>query len=290
MGWLDRVNFRKSPNDDIVVIHAPTNFFGDLYHVLLQAPWWAVIAGIAVVFLGTNVAFAVGYLLSGGIANARPGSFEDAFFFSVQTLGTIGYGTMFPATRAANLLVTAEAVASLAVSALATGIVFAKFSMPTARLAFSRDAVVYKMDGQPTLALRIGNTRGNFVVEAQVRVVLVRQDPTKEGVAMYRMVDLPLVRDRSPALGRSWIVLHRIDAQSPLFGQDNDTLASRDSELIVSVIGIDGTSAQTIHGRHVYDAKQVRFSARHADMMTPLKDGKLLLDYSKFHDVIVAEL
>ena len=282
----DPRNERTRQSDAAVqVINAPSSFFGDLYHALLRAPWWLTLLSIAALFLATNTAFALGYVVAGGIANARDGSFADAFFFSVQTLGTIGYGAMYPVSRAANVLVTAESIAALLVTALSTGLVFAKFSVPTARLDFSRRATVSHMDGEPTLAFRIANVRGNYVVEAQVRVVLVRREPTREGVAMYRMRDLTLVRDRSPALGRSWTVLHKIAPESPLYGATTASLTADESELIVTVVGIDGTSNQTIHARHVYDCeKDLEFGARPADLLTPLGGGRLQLDLSKFHE------
>jgi inward rectifier potassium channel len=288
MSFWDR--FRK-PAPDIEVVHGPRNTFGDLYHILLQAPWWLVLIAMAALFLATNVVFALSYLYGGGIANARPGSFADAFFFSVQTLGTIGYGTMYPSTALANGLVTVESIAAVAVTALSTGVVFAKFSMPTARIEFTRVATISKMDGEPALAIRVANQRGNFIVEAQIRVTLVRADVTKEGVPFYRMTDLQLVRDRSAAFARGWTILHRITESSPLRGATPEWMKKVEAELVVSIVGVDGTSSQTIHARKSYDGeKDVRFGMRHADMLSPLPGGRLKLDYSKMHDLVPAPL
>src|SRR5204863_9261444 len=121
---------------------------------------------IVVLYFALNAAFAALYMAVGGIANARPGSFADAFFFSIQTMGTIGYGGMMPASRAANLVVSVESVVGLLVTALATGLVFSKFSRSAARIRFSRRVVITPMDGLPTLVFRVGNERSNFVVEA----------------------------------------------------------------------------------------------------------------------------
>ena len=275
----------KQSTNSVEIINAPSNLMGDLYHQLLRARWGATAAAIIGIFLVTNVFFALLFLAAGGVANARPGSFWDAFFFSVQTLGTIGYGTMYPATTLAHAIVTAESLAALAVSAIATGLVFAKFSMPTARLAFSRQATVFTMDGALTLAFRVANERGNYVVEAQIRVSLVRTERTPEGLAFYKMYDLQLVRDRSPALGRSWTVLHKINQASPLLGATSETLLRDEVEIIVTILGIDGTSGQNIHGRHTYDGADVRFGKRHVDLLTPLPGGRLQLDYAKFHDL-----
>jgi inward rectifier potassium channel len=282
---------QPSPNDDIEIVNAPAHFVGDAYHQLLQAPWWGVLLALAALFGATNLVFAFAYLWVGGIANVRPGSFADAFFFSVQTLGTIGYGTMYPVSRAANILMTVESFFAVLVTALSTGLVFAKFSMPQARIAFSRLATVYTLDGARTLALRLGNQRGNYLVEAQIRVTLVRKETSPEGLSNYRMYDLALSRDRSPALGRSWTALHRIGEGSPLHGETVASLTAKETEILVSVVGIDGTTAQTIHARHRYDCeKDLLFGARHADLLSPLPGGRLQLDYAKFHDTVVASL
>src|SRR5256885_15708073 len=140
---------------------------------------------------------------------------------------------MYPQSRAANLAVTAESIASIVVVALATGIVFTKFSIPVARLEFARNAVIYLQDGVRTLAIRLANRRGNFIVEAQVRVTFIRAETTIEGIFFYRLYDLPLVRDRSSAVGRSWLILHRIDANSVLRDATADSVRGADLELEV---------------------------------------------------------
>src|SRR5262249_55149008 len=150
---------------------------------------------IVAVFLLLNAAFAGLYLLTGGLANARPGSFADAFYFSVQTMGTIGYGAMYPVSPAANILMVAEAVIGLLVTAVGPGLVFTKFSQSNARIVFGHHAAIAPMDGVPTLMFRIGNARGNTIVEATIRVVLIRTERTKEGMLFYRMYDLPLSRE-----------------------------------------------------------------------------------------------
>ena len=284
---------KRPPPEDvgIDVINAPEDLFGDVYHVLLRSPWWVTLASIAGLVLLVNLGFALVYLMTGGIANARAGSFRDAFFFSVQTVGTIGYGFMYPQTMAAHLAVTAESIVAIVVAALATGLVFAKFSIPRARLEFARDACVFKYEGQPTLAIRLANTRGNFIIEAQVSVTLSRAEVTREGASFYRLYDLKLLRNRSPALGRSWQVFHPITEDSPLHGASNESLRKQEAEIIVSVMGVDGTSSQTVHGRHTYDGeKAVKFGHRFADMLRSKPDGRVELNYAKLHDITPAGL
>jgi inward rectifier potassium channel len=258
--------------------------------VLLQQPWWVTVLAIAALVLAVNLFFALVYLSTGGIANARPGSFADAFFFSVQTVGTVGYGAMYPKTIPAHLAVTAETIAALMVAAVATGLVFSKFSMPQARLEFARSAVIFRYDGVPTFAVRLANMRGNYIVEAMVKITITRAEVNKEGVPFYRMYDLRLARDRSPALGKSWQVLHPIDQDSPLHGATEESLRRQDVEVLVAVTGIDGTSSQTVHGRHRYLPDDIRFGYRYADMLSPPgPDGRVTLDYSKLHELTKVE-
>jgi inward rectifier potassium channel len=286
---LGRVAQPLSQDDTgIDVVHAPQDVWGDLYHELLRAPWWLTLLSIAVAVLAVNVFFAEVFVFTGGIANARHGSFADAFFFSVQTLGTIGYGYMYPQTLAANVAVTAESIVSLVAIGLATGLIFTKFAIPVARLEFARNAVLYRQDGVRTLGIRVANRRGNFVVEASVRVTLVRAETTREGLFFYRLYDLPLARDRSNAIGRSWLILHRVDDDSPLRDWTAETLRDADVEIQVAITGIDGTTSQTLHARHRYLPEDLRLGMRYADMLSPRPDGRIELDYAKLHDLLPA--
>ena len=257
----------------------------DFYHALLERPWWVTIAAISGAFLFANVVFGLAYLLVGGVAHARPESFRDAFFFSVQTMGTVGYGAMFPDSTGANLVVTVEAITGLTLTALATGLVFAKFSRSTARLIFTEKATIAPLNGVPTLSVRLGNERGNSIVDAQLKVVLVRTEQTSEGKLFYRMLDLPLTRQRALSLSRSWNALHVIDRESPLHGETPASLAAKEVELQVQVIGLDDATMQMVHGGHRYFARDILWGHQFADVLSETPDGHLLLDLRKFHDV-----
>jgi inward rectifier potassium channel len=262
---------------------------GDWYHALLRMNWTQLVGFISAAFLLINGLFAVAFLRLGGVAHARPGSFADAFYFSVQTMGTIGYGAMYPESPAANALVVVEAVTSLIVTALATGLVFSKFARPIGRVAFSRYAVIAPMDGVPTLMIRIGNERGNSIVEATLHMTLSRTVRTAEGVMFYKLVDLKLVRERSPAVSRSWTVLHRIEEGSPLYGATPESLAKDEAELMATIAGTDDTSYQPVHARHEYESTNILWGARHADILSETPDGDLVLDIRRFHDVVPTE-
>jgi inward rectifier potassium channel len=275
-----------NPQPTITTIGAPRERLRDFYHHFLRVSWRQAISFIVVSYMGLNALFAIAYLVLGGVANAHPGSFWDAFCFSVQTMGTIGYGSMYPTGAAANVVTIVESVSSLLVTALATGLVFAKFSRSNARVVFSRDAVIGPMDGVPTLMIRVGNERGNSILEATVRVALLRTEHLKEGSTFYRMVDLKLSRDRSPAMARSWTVLHPIVEGSPLHGASPESMAKDEMELIVNLIGTDDTSLQPVHARRQYMDTEVIWGARHADILTEDPDGRLVVDLRKFHDVV----
>jgi inward rectifier potassium channel len=273
----------------VAVVGAPRTPWSDLYHELLRAPWWLDLLGVAGLFLLINLLFAFAYEAIGGIANARAGSLADDFFFSVQTMGTIGYGVMYPQSGAAETLVTAEVIVGVSLLALTTGILFAKFSVPRNRMQFSETVTISPVNGVPTMMFRVGNERASGIIEATVRIVMLFTEITTEGVLYYRMSDLALVRDRSPALARSWTVMHPIGVTSPLHGATPESLARDDVEFIVTVVGIDETSAQNASARHTYDHSELVWGARHADMLSERPDGSLALDMRQFHRIVATK-
>ncbi len=214
----------------------------------------------------------------------KPHSYEDAFYFSAETMGTIGYGAMFPESRGANLLMVAESFVSMLVTALSTGLIFTKFARPIGRVAFSNQAVITPMEGVPTLMFRLGNERQNIIVEGTVHVTYSRTITTAEGMHFYKMLDLKLARDRSAAIAKSWTILHHIDETSPLFGATPETLAREEAELIVSLAGMDDTSYQPVYARHTYESQDILWGMRFVDILS--EDGEnVLLDLNHFHEV-----
>lgn len=268
----------------------PAFHLSDLYHFLMVAPWSLFLSLVVGVYLTTNLLFAGLYRLGGDcIINARPGSFADAFFFSVQTLATIGYGTMGPGTTYAHVLVTVEALLGLLVAAMSTGLMFAKFARPTARVQFSKVALITPRNGKPHLVFRVANVRGNQIVEATLRVILMRFEMTAEGERLRRLIDLPLVRSQNPIFALSWTVMHEIDAQSPLHGLPLQALREDRAELLVTMVGIDGTFAQTIHARHSYTMDELIPDARFVDLIQELPDGRRGVDLRLLSDHVPLE-
>ena len=270
----------------ITIVGHPPIDLRDLYHGVLDASWPVLLAGIVVAYIGANLIFAALYLTTGdGIENADPGSFRDAFFFSVQTMATIGYGKMVPRGTAANLLVTLEAMIGLFGFAMATSLMFAKFARPSSRVIFSRHPVIVPRDGVRSLVFRMANERFNRIAEAEVRLVFARDEITPEGERLYRFYDLPLVRSRSSIFALTFTVVHRIDASSPLFDATPASLAAGNVTIIATMTGLDETFATTIHARHAWNAQDLRWDHRMVDVLRTFPDGSRELDYERFHDV-----
>jgi inward rectifier potassium channel len=265
-------------------------YFDDFYHQLMISSWPFLLLEVVGAITVVNCLFALGYLVSGGIEHARRGSFADAFFFSVQTMATIGYGKMVPASILANLLASAEALTGLLAFALVTGLVFSKFSRPTARVRFTRNAVIALRDGLPSLMFRMANVRANQIVEAHIHVVLARQERTLEGEEVRRFYDLDLTRYRNTIFNYSWTAIHPIDINSPLYGATAQSLKASDAEITVSLTGIDETFSQTVYARYYYDAEDIIWGARLADITSRTPEGEFYLNFARYDQVVPAEL
>ncbi|MBE9200713.1 MULTISPECIES: ion channel [unclassified Nodularia (in: cyanobacteria)] len=262
------------------------SYWRDPYHLLLTIPWTGFVILIFTFYVTINILFALAYWLGGDcIANAQPGSFLDVFFFSVQTLASIGYGAMYPQTIYANIIVTIEAMVGLMGIAMMTGLAFARFSKPTARVMFSRVVVIIPHEGVPTLMFRTANQRRNMILEAQMKVYLTRDEVTAEGEFMRRIYDLRLLRHQTPSFSLTWSVMHIIDEFSPLYGMTPESLTKTNALLIISVSGIDETVAQVVHARHTYGANEIFWNHRFVDIIHHTADGHRYIDYKHFHDI-----
>lgn len=260
----------------------------DLYHSLITWSWVRLFATMGAAYVLVIAVFALVYLAlgEGAIEHARLESFEDAFFFSFQTMATIGYGHMLPKSTAANLISVLQVMIGLAGTALSTGLVFAKFARPTARVLWSQVAVVTRFDGHPALLFRVANERGNQIVEAQLNVALLLDEVTAEGEHVRRAYDLTLRRERSLLFSLTWLAVHPIVPGSPLHGLTQAQLRRAVATLVVSLTGLDEHLGQTVHARHAYSADDLRFGHRFVDVIEVLPDGSRLIDYRRFHDVV----
>jgi inward rectifier potassium channel len=261
------------------------SYFRDPYHLMLTIPWLGFLAIVVMFDIFLNAAFAMLYLLDanaiGGVKDIR---FLEAFFFSVQTLASIGYGVMHPDTLYANLIVTLESIASLMLFAVITGIAFTRFAKSSSRVMFSRVATIHDYNGVPTLIFRAANERRNNILEAKLSVYLMIDEVTTEGQLMRRLHEVKLVRDHSPVFLLSWTVMHTIDESSPLHGMTAETMERLHAQVLVSLTGVDETVESTIHARHIYASKYLMCDRRFVDVIHMGNDGHRYLDYTYFHE------
>ena len=260
----------------------------DLYHRLLAMEWWPFMALVLATYLLANLFFGSLYWYFGDLDSIAPGGLErflDCFFFSVQTLTTIGYGKISPNGLASNIVVTFEAVSGLMSFAVVTGLLFARFSRPTSRVIFSNKALIAPHDGVPSLLFRIVNARANQIVEARIRVVLVINEKTAEGEEYRTLHDLALERERTAIFAASWTVVHPITAKSPLYGKTEASLEAAEAEILVSLLGTDETFAQTIHARYSYIPAEIVWNRYFEDILDRSAEGKLLVDVRRLHSL-----
>jgi len=278
---------RFGAGNPVVAIGLPRRPLGDLYHLFLTWSWTRLFVLLGALYLGANALFALAYLAlgPGAIENARPGSFADAFFFSFDTMATIGYGDKVPRGTAANLLSLLQVMLGLAGLAVTTGLVFTKFARPTARILFSQVAVIQPFDGVPSLLFRMANARANQIIEAELTLVAIRSETTVEGETIRRVYDLKLRRARSSVFSLTWTAVHPITPESPLHGLDAASLRDRPLSILVSVSGIDEHLGATIHARHAYGPADLVFGSRFVDILSVQPDGSAVVDYRRFHEV-----
>jgi inward rectifier potassium channel len=258
----------------------------DPYHLLLTIPWVGFVAIVSIAYLLLNAIFALAYLAGGDcLEGARAGSFSDAFFFSVQTLASIGYGAIHPRTFYANSIVTIESIASLLLIAVLTGLAFARFSRPIAKVLFSKFIITTTHNSQPALMFRVANERHNFILEAHAQIYLIIDEVTDEGEFMRRIHELKLLRQRTPSLVLTWTIMHPIDPDSPLYGLSAEDLKRLDANISVLISGVDETVAYTITARHVYATKEILFDRTFENIINKSANGDRYFDYSLFHQV-----
>jgi inward rectifier potassium channel len=255
----------------------------DAYHVLRTASWKAIIGLFAAGFLLSNALFAFAYWLGGAnVMNAH--GYLDYFWFSVQTTATIGYGYLAPGDNLANSIVTAESFFGILYSALITGVIFARFSTPRARVVFSKVMIISEHDGKRSLQFRMANERVTAILEATVRAYLVREEKLANGESMRRIHDLQLRRATSPVFQLSFLAIHPIDDKSPLHGVTAPQLRESSTNVIVTFTGIDDSLAATVHARYMWTWNDIVFDERFVDMLRVDPDGTRYIDLAPIHD------
>jgi inward rectifier potassium channel len=263
------------------------NFWADISHRCMTASWPAFIGGAALVFVAFNAVFAFFYWIGNQpISNVPRGAYIDYLYFSIETLSTAGYGDMHPQTHYGHFIATVELFTGIFSMSLMTGLIFARFSRPNARLLFADNPVISNHEGKPTLMVRFANARHNVIGNAAARLWLLKNVVSMEGQSLRRFYELPLVRNEHPALALSWTLYHVLDEESPLYGLNADDLDASNVSLIVVVSGYDVVAAQTVHARKSYDHPDIRFGHRYADILGIAEDGRLRIDYGRFHQTL----
>ncbi|WP_375780450.1 ion channel [Bradyrhizobium sp. ma5] len=274
-------------NREVVTEGLELSFWADISHRCMTASWPAFIGGAALVFISFNAVFALLYWLGDHpIANVPDGQYVDYLYFSIETLSTAGYGDMHPQTHYGHFIATIELFTGIFSMSLMTGLIFARFSRPSARLLFADHPVISDHEGQLTLMIRLANERHNIIANATARLWLFKNGVSKEGMPYRRFYELPLLRSESPALALSWTLFHVIDQDSPLYGLDAAELQVVNAGIGLFVSGLDDVAAQTVHARKSYEHSDIRFGHRYAEILQATDDGRLRIDYSRFHETL----
>lgn len=284
-GSSTRERVTRLAGREIVSEGIASSFWTDLNHRAMTAGWPAFFAGALIIFLLLNVFFAVLYSLgTAPVANAAPGSLLPLFYFSVETLATVGYGDMHPQTNYAHLVSTAEIFTGMSLIAVMTGLIFARFSRPRARFLFANRLAIGQHDGKPTLMLRLANARQNAVSGATAKLWLLMTEKTAEGRLFRRFRELRLERNETPLFALSWTVFHVIDAASPLWRADAQTLEAANAGLTLTVTGLDEQSLQELHARRSYVHGDIDWRAHYADILVIEPDGRIRLNFNRLDE------
>jgi inward rectifier potassium channel len=263
------------------------------YQQLLTVSWTGFFAIVVVVYLLINLIFAVAFVAFGPNDLLGPGvqmlggQFSQAFFFSVQTFATIGYGQIGPNGFPANALVTVEALVGLIFQALATGLLFARFSRPTASILFSRRAIIAPYQEGQSLQFRIANRRRrNEIIQLEAQVLFSFKQTDGRGGTVRRYLLLPLERNKVTFFPLSWTIVHPIDESSPFAGKTVEDLIHAEAEVLVLLSGIDETFAQTVHARSSYRADEIVWNMRFRSMFVETDArSHISVDISRLHDI-----
>jgi inward rectifier potassium channel len=254
----------------------------DPYHFAVSLSWPVFAIGLLGVWLAINLIFAALYCLDPhGITNARPGAFGDAFFFSIETLATVGYGVFAPASTYAHIVSAAEIVTGMTFTAIMTGLLFVRFSRPQARILFADEAVITRHNGHPTLMIRFANARMTPMTGANAKLFALVGETTAEGHFFRRIHGMHLEQSHLPLFIMPWTMLHRIADDSPLFGLDETTLPSADIRLFLTIEARDRVLSADVQDIKDYDTHHIRFGMRYVDSMTLGADGSATADLSR---------
>jgi inward rectifier potassium channel len=278
---LEREARRTGPLD-VTKIGVSRFDLRDPYHLALTATWPMFTISVLALYAAINILFAILYAaVPGAIGNARPGSILDGFFFSMETLATVGYGQMYPATTYGHIVSVTEIMSGMAFTAIATGLIFVRFSRPHAKILFADHAVITPYNGMPTLMVRIANGQMSMMTNLTVRLSALIRENSSEGHSMRRVNDLVLERSNIPMFVLTMTMMHRIDENSPLYGHTAQSLLDGDVRLFVSVEARDSAINSTVHDLKSYRSPNIRFGMKYADAVTVDPNGRTMADLTR---------
>ncbi len=279
------IHVRSGRRAEFLKINAARREWRDSYHWVLSLSWPRFAAVLLTAYLALNLIFAAAYAAGGAcIGEMTPGSFPAAFFFSVETLATVGYGHMYPATAYGHVVVTLEIIVGMVWVAAITGLIFVRFSRPVARILFSENVLIGRFNGEPNLMFRVANLRHTSMVEARFRIIYSRDEVMLEGDTVRRFYDLKLYPEHMISFPAALTIRHKIDEQSPLHGVTFEQLEATNAFFLASTVSTETVMAASVQSQQDYSACDVRFGHRFVDVYEELTGGRLRVDYGRLHE------
>ena len=275
----------RAGRTEFLKINAAVGGWRDSYHWVLSLSWPRFALFLASSYAIINLLFAALYVVRPNcIAGLEPGSFPQAFFFSVETLATVGYGHNYPATVYGHVVVTIQIFLGMIWIAVITGLIFVRFARPTARILFSNCLVIGPHDGRLSLMFRVANLRHTSMAEAEFRIIYSRDERVLEGEDIRRFYYLKVYPDRMISFPAALTIRHTIDEQSPLFGITPERLQKEDAFFVASTVSLELVMAASVQSAQDYAVEDIRFGERFVDVYEQLPDGRLTVDYGRLHE------
>jgi inward rectifier potassium channel len=258
----------------------------DRYHLAVSASWPVFVLAALTIVLGLNVVFALLYALEpGAVANLATGDVLHGFFFSLETLATVGYGEMAPASLYGHIVASTEIVLGMTFIAIFTGILFVRFSRPQARILYPDHIVVTPHNSAPTLMVRIANGRLTMLTHVSASLTLMTDETTHEGRSFRHVHDLRLMRETMPIFPLTWTLMHVIDETSPLYGLSAEDLEARQARVFLTIEARDAAIGAQIQDVSGFTPQQIKFGMRYGDAVTADGPGSLVADISKLSEL-----
>src|SRR5947209_3568831 len=275
----------RAGRTEFLKINAAVSGWRDSYHWILSLSWPRFGLFLLGTYVFINLLFAALYILQPNcIADLDPRSFPHAFFFSVETLATVGYGHNYPATVYGHVIVTIEIFLGMIWLAVITGLIFVRFARPTARIVFSNSLVIAPFDGRLSVMYRVANLRHTSMAEAEFRLLYSRDERVVEGDEVRRFHELKVYPDRMITFPAALTIRHTIDEQSPLHGATAESLEKEDAFFVASTLSLELVMAASVQSAQDYSFEDIQFGVRFVDVYTEREDGGMTVDYGRLHE------